>query len=116
MHAWVEDKGDNLTIVTLLEEIEHRMAIHLQKRDAKKQLATIMRKSDENVSEYYHRIFLLWQKARIPHDERIDKFLVTLKPFISTPLINRRFTDVRKLFDEARLIEDRRKEFSFYHP
>lgn len=103
-------------MATLFSEVEHWMGIHLQQRDAKKELLTITMRSDEQVSKYYHRIFLLWQKAKTPNDERIDKFLVTLKPYISTPLMNRRFSSIRKLLDKARLIEDRQKEVSTYHP
>ena len=71
MHSWVVDMGDSLTIDALFDEIENYMGIHLQSRDAKKELITITMKSGESVSEYYHRIFKLWQKAKTPIDKRI---------------------------------------------
>ena len=116
MHSWVVDMGDSLTIDALFDEIEHYMGIHLQSRDAKKELITITMKSGESVSEYYHRIFKLWQKAKTPIDERIEKFLVTLKPSISNSLMGSVFTDFRPLLDEARRIEDRRKDVAHYFP
>ena len=106
--------GDSLTIDALFDEIEHYMGIHLQSRDAKKELITITMKSNESVSEYYHRIFKLWQKAKTPIDERVEKFLVTLKPNISNSLMGSVFTEFRPLLDEARRIEDQRKDVVHY--
>ena len=116
MHSWVADTGDSLTIDALFEEIEHYMGIHLQSRDAKKELIAITMKGGESVSEYYHRIFKLWQKAKTPVDERIEKFLVTLKPSISSSLMGSVFTEFRPLLDEARRIEDRRKDVAQHFP
>ena len=92
------------------------MGIHLQSRDAKKELLTVIMKGGESVSEYYHWIFKLWQKAKTPVDERIEKFLVTLKPSISNSLMGSVFTDFRPLLDEARRIEDRRKDVAHQFP
>ena len=116
MHSWVPDMGDSLSADALFEEIEHYMGIHLQSRDAKKELLTVTMKGGESVSEYYHRIFKLWQKAKTPVDERIEKFLVTLKPSISSSLMGSVFTDFRPLLDEARRIEDRRKDVAHHFP
>ena len=116
MHSWVADTGDSLTSDALFEEIEHYMGIHLQSRDAKKELIAITMKGGESVSEYYHRIFKLWQKAKTPVDERIEKFLVTLKSSISSSLMGSVFTEFRLLLDEARRIEDRRKDVAQHFP
>ena len=116
MHSWIVDTGDSLSADALFEEIEHYMGIHLQSRDAKKELLTVTMKGGESVSEYYHRIFKLWQKAKTPVDERIEKFLVTLKPSISNSLMGSVFTDFRPLLDEARRIEDRRKDVAHHFP
>lgn len=37
-------------------------------------------------SEFHHRIFRLWQKAKTPVDERIEMFVAALTPSISNPL------------------------------
>ena len=44
MHSWVADMGDSLSADALFEEIEHYMGIHLQSRDAKKELLTVIMK------------------------------------------------------------------------
>ena len=116
MHFWVADMGDSLSADAFFEEIEHYMGIHLQSRDAKKELLTVTMNGGESVSEYYRRIFKLWQKAKTPIDERIEKFLVTLKPSISNSLMCSVFTDFRPLLDEARRIEDRRKDVAHHFP
>ena len=116
MHSWVADMGDSLSADALVEEIEHYMGIHLQSRDAKKELLTVIMKWGESVSEYYHRIFKLWQKAKTPVEQRIEKFLVTLKPSISRSLMGSVFIDFCPLLDEARRIEDRRKDVAHHFP
>ena len=114
MYAWVEDIGDALTMKGFFEEIENYFGLMHQQKDAKKELLTIKMTNTENVSEYYHRIFKLWQKAKTPMDERVEMFQTTLKPGISYSLVDREYTDFKTLLDDARRIEARRKELASY--
>jgi phosphate starvation-inducible protein PhoH len=71
---------------------------------------TIRMKNNENVSKYYHRIFKLWQKIKIFVENRIETFLIIMKSEISTSLIEREYTNLKKLLKMTRRIEIRRKD------
>lgn len=85
-----------------LEEAKHLTGVHRLKADAKRELLTITMQHSETVSQYYRRIFKLWQHAETPADERIEKFIRTLRPIFSNPLLGRKYTDIKLLLDEAR--------------
>ena len=72
-----------------MTEVEHYMGLHLQERDAKKELLTIKQSQDEGITEYYHRIKTIWQKAKATEYERIDKFLTTMLPSLPAPFLAR---------------------------
>ena len=112
----MEDTGADLTVKSFFEEIENYMGLHHQAKDAKKELLTIKMENNENVSEYYHRIFKLWQRAKTPMEDRIEKFLTTLKPGISSSLIGKDYTDFKELLETARRIEARRKDVAHTFP
>jgi hypothetical protein len=116
MFTWVFDKGDSITLLDLFDEIEHYLGYHLQEREARKDLIAIAQRPDEPISEYYHRIYKLWQKAKTPETERVEKFLTTMLPYLSTPLIARGYRRTRELLDDARTVEDRKKDIAFSHP
>jgi hypothetical protein len=116
MFTWVFDKGDSITLHDLFDEIEHYLGYHLQEREARKDLLSIAQRPDEPISEYYHRIYKLWQKAKIPETERVEKFLTTMLPYLSTPLIAGEYKHTRELLDDARTVEDRKKDVAFSHP
>lgn len=88
---------------------------HTQDQDAKQELKTIVMRGTENVSEYYSRNFPLWQKAKTPQDERIYKFMTTVKLAVANALVGRRFADVYALLDEAKIIE-KQKDIGRSHP
>ena len=92
------------------------MSVHLQQREAKRDLQVITQRHGEKISEYYHRIRSLWQKAKTPEDDRVDQFLTTMSPNLSTSLLSKSYTRVRDLLDEARVIEDRKRDISYTHP
>jgi hypothetical protein len=115
MQTYVADNR-TLSFHDLMDEVEHFIGYHLQEREAKKALQTIKQQTNEGVSEYYHRIRALWQKAKVPEDERIDKFLTTMLPGIASTLLSKTFTTVREALDEARTVEDRRKDLFSNHP
>lgn len=115
MQGWVAD-NPGITYLDLMDEIEHYMGLHLQGRQAKKELQNIKQRPGEGITEYYHRIRTLWQKASIPEDERIDKLLTTMRPSLSSSLLSKNYTKVRSLLDDARTVEDRRKDIQFNYP
>lgn len=116
MHAWVTDVGGALTLESFFLEIENYMGLHHQAKDAKKELLTIKMENNENVSGYYHRIFKLWQNAKTPMEDRIETFLTTMKPGISSSLIGKEYTDFKELLETARRIEARRKDVAHTFP
>ena len=91
-------------------KIEHYMEISILASKAKRELNTIVMQSIKMVNEYYHWIFKLWQQANIPDDQRMEKFKLTLKPSISTPLLVSKHNSLKKLFDAAQLIEKQKKD------
>jgi len=115
MQNWVADTG-RVTFDDLMEEVEHYMGFHLQQRQAKKDLQTIKQEQGENISQYYHRIRILWQKAKTPEGDRVDQLLTTILPGLSAPLLSKSYVRLRDLLDDARIIEDRKKDISYNHP
>jgi hypothetical protein len=115
MQTWVADTR-HVTFDEFMDEVEHYMGFHLQERKAKKELKTISQKQGEGIDEYYHRIRPLWQKANIPESDRVDQFLTTMIPGLSSSLLAKSYGKVRDLLDEVRIIEDRRKDVFHNHP
>ena len=74
IHTWVVDAGPTLSLNTFFKEIESYLGIAYLTKDAKKELKEISMNKDETVTEYYHRMFKLWQRAKTPADERIETF------------------------------------------
>lgn len=65
--------------------------------------------NNESASEFYHRVFKLWQKAKTPTDERIEQFLATLKPGTAHTLMNGKYTEIRPLTRLENLKTDKKK-------
>lgn len=116
MHSWVFDIGNDLTLDLFFKEIENYMGIHHQKKNAKKELLTIKMNKTESVSEYYHRLFKLWQRAGTSLEDRIDQFIGSVTPGISNALQAREYKDFTKLLEDARRVEGYRKDMfnNFY--
>ena len=112
IHTWVVDAGPTLSLNTFFKEIESYLGIAYLTKDAKKELKEISMNKDETVTEYYHRMFKLWQRAKIPADERIETFKDTLRPNIALSLLGRDFISLETLLHEARKIEQGRKEMN----
>ena len=85
---------------------------HHQKKDAKKELLTIKMNKTESVSEYYHRLFKLWQRAGTSLEDRIDQFIGTVIPGISAALQVREYKSFAQLLEDARRVEGYRKDVS----
>jgi len=115
MQTWVADTR-HVTFDELMDEVEHFMGFHLQGRRAKKELQIISQNQGEGIDEFYHRIRPLWQKAKTPESDRVDQFLTTMTPGLSTSLLSKSYDRVRDLLDEVRVIEDRKKDVSHRHP
>lgn len=113
MHPWIRDQK-NLTLELLFKEIEEYLGLHLQAIEARKELRTIKMKQNESVTEYYHRIFKLWQHAETSEQDRIHQFIVTLKPAIATLLLGLKSTNMSDVMDKARRIEIK-KEITDIH-
>ena len=114
MQEWVI-ANEPCTFNQLLEEIKHYMGVHLQERQARKALEKISQKSDESVTEYYHRISALWNLVGTPEVDRIEKFITTILPRLSTGLVNQSFDSIREVLDQARLSEERKKDIFETH-
>ena len=112
MQTWVADTR-RVTFDDLMDEVEHYMSVYLQAKEIFRYI--ISQRHREKISEYYHRIRSLWQKAKTP-DDRVDQFLTTMSPSLSTSLLSKSYTRVRDLLDEARVIEDRKRDISYTHP
>jgi Retrotransposon gag protein len=109
MLGWIIDEAE-ITYQDFMSEVEHYMGLHLQKREARRELLTIKQRQDEGVTEYYHRIRAIWQKAKTLEDERVEKFLTTILPQLSFSLLGKTYTNVRDVLDDARKVEDRKKD------
>lgn len=108
MISWAET-NETGTSKELFTEIEHYMGIHNQESDARKLLYEMTMGEKETVDELYHKMFHLWNLAKIPEKERIDQFITSLRPHLSTSITNMRFISVREAVDEVRLTETRKR-------
>ena len=116
LFPWFQANSKNLAMGQIFIEIEHYMGIPMLASIAKRELNTVVMKGNETVTEYFHRLCKLWQQAGTPEDEKIDKFELTLKPSISSPLLALKHTNMRELLDAARSIENLGKESSRIFP
>jgi len=82
IQGWVAESTDEsfVSYTEAMEEVEHYMNIHLEENDAKKELLSTKQRQGETVTQYYHRIRPLWQKAKTSEQERVEKFLTTMNP------------------------------------
>ena len=106
MQSWVNSKKGAATLHEFLDEAKHITGVHRLKADAKRELLSITMQYSEIVSQYYQRIFRLWKHAGTLADKCIEKFICTLRPLISAPLLSYCYTDIKDLLDKARNIED----------
>jgi len=116
MQGWVMDMGGSISFVELMDELEHYLGVHLQSKEAKRELQSIKQNFNESVTEYHQRLQHLWHRARTDEDERIEKFKITMLPSLSSSLLAKAYTRVRDLLDDARQVEDLKKDISHYHP
>lgn len=115
MQKWISSKKD-LTMEEIFDKVQHLMGISQRVSDAKNELQSIKMRYNESITEYYYRIFSLWEYAQTPMDERITKFRRTMTPSISTPLLGRRYTHINNLVNDARTIQNEQKEISNNFP
>ena len=78
------------------------MGIHHQKKNVKKEFFTIKMNKTKNVSEYYHRVFKLWQRAETSFEDRIDMFIGSVSLDISNVLQAREYKDFTKLLKDVK--------------
>ena len=112
LYTWVIDAGPSLSLKAFFKEIRSYLGIAYLVKNAKKELREISMDKNETVTEYYHRLFKLWQRAKTPAEDRIETFKNTLKPSVAVPLLSRDFDSLKTLLHEARKIEQGRKELN----
>jgi hypothetical protein len=112
IHTWVIDAGSSLSLNVFFKEVESYLEIVYLTKDAKKELREINMNKDETMTEYYHRMFKLWQRVKTLADERVEIFKNTLKSSIAVSLLERDFDSLKTLLHEARKIEQDRKEMN----
>jgi hypothetical protein len=100
----------------LMEEIELYMGVQFQEHEAERKLLTITQKDKESITEYYHRISALWNLTHLSERQRIHKFLTSMRPTISTSLLDRDFTSVTQVLKSGRVVEERRKDIDTNYP
>lgn len=115
MQEWVIAQ-DGCRFDDLLSEIRLYMGIQFQEHDAEKTLLTITQKEKESITEYYHRISALWNIAQTSENQRIRKFVTSIRPTISTSLLNQTFTSIKEALENARIVEERRKDIDTNYP
>jgi retrotransposon gag protein len=116
MQGWVMDMGGSVSLADLMDELEHYLGVHLQTKEAKRELLSIKQQLNESVTEYHQRLQRLWHRARTDEDERIEKFKITMLPSLSSSLLAKNYTRVRDLLDDARQVEDLKKDILHHHP
>lgn len=112
LYTWVIDVGPSLSLEAFFKKIQSYLGIAYLAKNAKKELREISMNKNETVTEYYHRLFKLWQRAKTPAEDRIETFKDILKPSVAVPLLSRDFDSLETLLHEARKIEQGRKELN----
>jgi hypothetical protein len=115
MQRFVTSKPES-TYLQFMAELENMMGVHLEIRNAKKELRHIAMKQGEKVSEFFHRIHPLWCTAKVPEDEQIEQFLTTLLPHFTNGLLAEDHTSIMELFDKVRKVESRKVDQQDKHP
>lgn len=115
MQNWVTD-SPAVTYEGFMKEVEIWMGVHLELREAKKELRKITQKQGETISAYFHRIHNLWVRAKIPEDERIEQLLTTALPYLANGILSEDYISVRDLFEKLRKTEARKSDQRTNHP
>ncbi|THC87524.1 hypothetical protein EYZ11_013029 [Aspergillus tanneri] len=97
-------------------DVEHYMGIHLLADAANRELQSVAQRRNKTVTEYFHRLLDLWDKAETPERERVKKFKTILLPGLATSLYVKEHHTVREILDDARRVEEGRMETFFHHP
>ena len=111
---WIQKSATMLH--KFLDKVKYLTGIHRLKANTKQELLSITMQYSKTVSQYYQQIFRLWEHAGMPADKHIEKFICTLRPLISTPLLSHYYTDIKDLLDKARNIEDIKKDIVVNFP
>jgi hypothetical protein len=115
MQNWVTD-SPAVTYEGFMKEVEIWMGVHLELREAKKELRKITQKQGETISAYFHPIHNLWVRAKIPEDERIEQLLTTALPYLANGILSEDYISVRDLFEKLRKTEARKSDQRTNHP
>jgi hypothetical protein len=104
------------TLADFLDDVEHYMGVHLRADAANRELQTIAQRQNESVTQYFHRLLILWDQANTPEHDRVKKLKSTLIPSVGTALYIKDHLTVRSVLDDARKVEEGRLETFHYHP
>jgi hypothetical protein len=48
--------GGSVSLAEMMDELEHYLGVHLQAREAKKELQTIKQQPNDSITEYHQRL------------------------------------------------------------
>jgi hypothetical protein len=112
MHDWVIEIENDVTLDAFFVKIDNYMRLHRLKRNVKKKLLIISVKSFEIVSEFYHRIFKLWKRAKVIDEDRMNQFRIVVRSIIVNILLSRRYTNMKVMFEVIRKIENQKNDLN----
>jgi Txe/YoeB family toxin of Txe-Axe toxin-antitoxin module len=112
MHDWIIEIENDVTLNAFFVKIENYMKLHKLKRNIKKKLLIISMKSFEIVSEFYHKIFKLWKKAKVIDENRMNQFRIVVKSIIVNTLLSRRYTDMKVMFEVIKKVENQKNDLN----
>jgi hypothetical protein len=104
------------TLADFLSDVEHYMGVHLRADAANHELQTVAQRQNESVTQYFHRLLILWDQADTPERDHVKKLKSTLIPSVGTALYIKDHLTVRAVLDDARKVEEGRLETFHYHP
>ena len=116
MFTWVFDRGDSITLHGLFDKIEHYLGYHLQEREARKDFISI---AHALISRFWNITIESINSGKRPRLQRPSvskKFLTTMLPYLSAPLIAREYKRTGELLGDVRTVEDCKKDAAFSHP
>ncbi|CEL11855.1 hypothetical protein ASPCAL14950 [Aspergillus calidoustus] len=89
---------------------------HLRADAANRELQTVAQRQNKSVTQYFHRLFILWDQANTLKHDRVKKLKSTLIRSVGTALYIKDHLTVRSVLDDGRKAEEGRLETFHYHP
>ncbi|THC94022.1 hypothetical protein EYZ11_006494 [Aspergillus tanneri] len=99
-------RDETKSLDDFMGDVEHYIDIHLLADTVNFDLQSVAQRRNEIVTQNFHRLLDLWDKAETPECERVKKLEITLLPGLSALYVKRHYT-VREVLYEVRRVKEK---------